>query len=184
MFSRLQRLTPALILAFIPGQDLPRSSPADPPTRVGRLGFLRGTVSFRPGSVDDWTAATLNYPLTTGDHLWTDAGGRAEIEVGSAAIRLAPYTGFSFLDLNDQTSQIRLSEGSLQVRIRDLDEEESFEIDTPNGAVSLLRPGTYRVDVNSAGDSTLVTVRRGEVEVTAAGSAFPVRAEQTAVLAG
>jgi hypothetical protein len=58
-----------------------------------------------------------------------------------------------------------------------------FEIDTPTGAVSLLRPGLYRVDVNEAGDSVIVTVRQGEAEVTA-GSTFPVSDNQSAVLTG
>ena len=51
---------------------------ADPPSRVARLNLINGPVSFRPGSVEDWGAATLNYPLTTGDHLWADDGAYAE----------------------------------------------------------------------------------------------------------
>ena len=43
---------------------------ASPPERVGRLSFLSGSVSFRPATVDDWAAATLNYPMTTGDSLY------------------------------------------------------------------------------------------------------------------
>jgi hypothetical protein len=70
------------------------------------------------------------------------------------------------------------------VRVRSLDESDVIEIDTPNGVVSLLRPGLYRVDVNEAGDSSTVTVRQGEVDVAAGGSAFPLRREQSAVLAG
>src|SRR5207247_716403 len=69
-------------------------------------------------------------------------------------------------------------------RLRNLDDEDSFEIDTPNGAVSLLRPGSYRVDVDSTGDTATVTVRRGEAEVTAAGSAFTVKRDQAAVVSG
>ena len=64
----------------------------DPPARVARLNYMSGTVSFRPGSVEEWGAATMNYPLTTGDHLWTDDQGGAEMHVGSAALRLAGST--------------------------------------------------------------------------------------------
>src|SRR5579872_2759406 len=70
------------ITAALPAQ------PVDPPSRVARLNFLSGQVSFRPGSVEDWGEATLNYPLTTGDHLWADFDSRAELHVGSAAIRM------------------------------------------------------------------------------------------------
>ncbi len=182
---RLARLvTPAVVLALLPTVPLAHPSDQDPPSRVGRLSFLAGPVSFRPGSLDDWGAATVNYPLTTGDHLWTDADARAEITVGSSAIRLAQETAFGFLTLDDRTTQIRLSQGALNVRLRDLDEDEVFEIDTPNGAVSLLRPGEYRVDVDSTGDTTTVTVRHGQAEVTAAGAAFSVRSREAAVVAG
>jgi len=61
---------------------------ADPPSQVGRLSLISGNVSFLPGSLNEWTPATLNYPLTSGDHLWTDPGARAEVHVLSAAIRL------------------------------------------------------------------------------------------------
>src|SRR5262245_3244643 len=63
-------------------------------------------------------------------------------------------------------------------------DDDTFEIDTPNGAISLLRPGFYRVDVNEIGDASTITVRYGEAEVTAGGSAFPVRPDQTVFLTG
>src|SRR5205809_7338734 len=178
-----------LLLAVLPafqGVDRPDADrpDRDPPSRVGRLSFVTGSVSFRPGDVDDWVAATVNYPLHDGDHLWTDSDARAEITVGSIAFRLASQSAFGFLALDDRTVQVRLSQGSLNVRVRDLDDDETLEIDTPSGAVSLLRSGVYRVDVDTTGDTTSVTVRRGAAEVTAAGSAFPVRGKQTAVVAG
>src|SRR2546425_4908694 len=176
-----------LMIAVLPafqGPDRPNADrpDRDPPGRVGRLSFVTGSVSFRPGDVDDWVAATVNYPLHDGDHVWTDNDARAEITVGSTAFRLAPQSGFGFLALDDRTAQVRLSQGSLNVRVRDLGDDESLEIDTPNGAVSLLRSGVYRVDVDTTGDTTSVTVRSGEAEVTVAGSAFPVHREQTALV--
>ena len=48
----------------------------DPPSRVARLSFTRGAVSFQPAGTDDWVDATLNRPMTTGDQLWTDSGSR------------------------------------------------------------------------------------------------------------
>lgn len=182
---RLARfIMPALVLVLLPTPRQSDRPDNDPPSRVGRLSFLSGSVSFRPGTVDDWTDATINYPLHGGDHLWTDADARAELTVGSNAIRLAPQSAFGFLALDDRTTQVRLSEGSLEVRVRSLGDDDSFEIDTPTGAVSLLRPGTYRVDVDPAGDTTTVTVRHGQADVTAAGSAFAVHAGDAAVVAG
>ena len=186
----IRSLGSLLLLAVLPPfqggdrPDRPDRPDRDPPSRVGRLSYLSGSVSFRPGDVDDWTDATINYPLHNGDHLWTDSDARAEITVGSSAFRLAPQSAFGFLALDDRTVQVRLSQGSLNVRVRDLAESESLEIDTPSGAVTLLRSGVYRVDVDSTGDTTSVTVRRGEAEVTASGSAFPVHPEQTAMVVG
>src|SRR5579872_970113 len=88
-----------LILAtagMVVGQDSPNQP--DPPSRVARLNFLAGNVAFRPGSVEDWGAATMNYPLTTGDHLYTDEQGGAEMHIGSTAVRLAGSTSFAVLD--------------------------------------------------------------------------------------
>ena len=156
---------------------------ADPPNRVGRLNLVSGTVSFHPASLEEWTPATLNYPLTTGDHLWTDQDGEAEIHVGSMAIRLASSTDFEFINLDDQTAQIRLSTGSLNLRLRHLDPDEVVEIDTPNSSLTLTRPGSYRIDVQETGDTSL-TVTQGEAEVTAGNATFSVFPRQVADISG
>ena len=103
------------------------------------------------------------------------------MHVGSIAIRLASNTEISFLNLNDQAIQIRLSMGSLNFRLRDLGPTEAIEVDTPNSSLSLLQAGTYRIDVQQSGD-TAVTVRSGEVEVTAGSSVFPLRLWQRAAM--
>jgi hypothetical protein len=156
----------------------------DPPSRAARLSFVSGTVSFQPGSVDDWVPATLNRPMTTGDRLWTEAGARAEMHIGSAALRLNGRGNFAFLNLDDRAAQIQLSLGTLSVRVRRLADDETFEIDTPQLALSLLRPGEYRVQVNEAGDATVVSVRGGEAEATSDGQAFPIRARDQVRVTG
>jgi hypothetical protein len=156
----------------------------DPPTRVARLSHTDGSVSFEPAGTDDWVGAVVNRPMTTGDKLWSDNDSRAELHIGSASIRLGSTTGFSFLNLTDDVTQIQITEGSIRVRVKRLDERETFEIDTPNLAFSVLRPGTYRIDVNEAGDTTVVYVRSGEGEVTGGGQAFTIHSEQTATFTG
>src|SRR3984893_5147822 len=156
----------------------------DPPSRVARLSHTDGSVSFEPAGTDDWVSAAVNRPMTAGDKLWADNGARAELHIGSASIRLGSTTGFSFLNLSDNVTQIQVTEGSLRVRVKRLDEHETFEIDTPNLAFSVLRPGTYRINVNEAGDTTVVTVHGGEGEVTGGGQAFTVHADQTATFTG
>jgi len=156
----------------------------DPPSRAARLSYISGTVSFQPGSVEDWVPATLNRPMTTGDRLWTEGGARAEMHIGSAALRLNGRSNFAFLNLDDRTAQIQLSLGTLSVRVRRLADDESFEIDTPQLALSLLRPGEYRIEVNEAGDTSIVSVRGGEAEATSDGQAFPIKARDQVRVTG
>jgi hypothetical protein len=181
------KLVSLLSIALVLALFTPKRAAADdddPPTRVARLSRTDGSVSFEPAGTDDWVSAAVNRPMTTGDKLWADSGSRAELHIGSASLRLGSNTGFSFLNLTDTTTQIQITEGTLRVRVKRLDENETFEIDTPNLAFSVLRPGTYRINVNEAGDTTIVTVRNGEGEVTGGGQAFTVRPEQTATFTG
>ncbi|MEO7142583.1 MAG: DUF6600 domain-containing protein [Bryobacteraceae bacterium] len=180
-------LTAMMAWAQPPGDQPPDNQPGgevDPPSRAARLSFLAGSVSFQPAGVEDWTGATLNRPMTTGDKLWVDDGGRAELHIGTAAMRLNGHTGFSFLNLDDRTAQIQLSEGTIEVRVRQLDQGDVFEIDTPNLAFSLLRPGDYRVDVQPDGATTIVTTFSGDGEGTGGGQAFPVHPRQQARVTG
>ncbi len=156
----------------------------DPPGRVARLSLARGEVSFSPAGTDDWVGAVVNRPLTTGDKLWTDRDGRAELHVGSAAFRISGMTGFSFLNLSDQMMQVRLTEGTVNIRVRRMDDDESIEIDTPNLAFSILRPGRYRVNVNENGDTTIINVRDGEGEITGGGSAYTIHAGDQGYFSG
>src|SRR5258708_23412670 len=156
----------------------------DPPSRVARLSYTNGEVSFSPGGTDDWVAAAVNRPMTTGDKLWTDQGARAELHVGSAVIRLSGQTGFSFLNLDDRMMQIRVTEGTINLRVLRLEDQESIEVDTPNLAFTVLRPGRYRVNVNEAGDTTIINVPEGTGEVTGGGSAYTIHPGDQGVFTG
>jgi len=56
----------------------------DPPTRVARLSYIDGTVSFQPGGQGNWGAAARNRPVTVGDKIWVDNNSRAELQAGEA----------------------------------------------------------------------------------------------------
>ncbi len=156
----------------------------DPPGRVGRLNYINGPVSFQPAGVTDWVDADINRPLTTGDQVWVGDGGRAEIHVGSTALRLDSNTAFQFLNLDDQTIQIQLSQGTLTVRVRNLAQYQNLELDTPSLAFTVLRPGEYRIGADPDSQTTTVTVRDGDGEVTGGGRTFPVHARQQAIVVG
>ena len=119
------------------GQRAAAQDQDDPPGRVARLSYMEGSVSFQPAGEDEWVDAVPNRPLTTGDKLWADRDSRAEVQLGSATLDLAPNTGFSFLNLDDRTVQIQLSAGIVNVRVYELDRDTDYEIDTPNSAITL-----------------------------------------------
>jgi hypothetical protein len=169
-------------LSFVAGSAFAQDD--DPPNRAARLSYASGSVSFEPAGTDEWVDAIVNRPMTTGDKLWADQDGRVEVRIDSYALRLGPQTGFSFLNLDDNVVQVRLTEGSLNIRVRRLDQNQTLEIDTPNLAFNVLRPGSYRIDVNENGDATLVTVRDGQGEVTGGGSAYPIRAGDSVNFSG
>jgi hypothetical protein len=98
---------------------------------VARLSYSRGSVSFQPADDSEWVDAVLNLPIVTGDNVWAGDDSRAEVHIGSMAIRLNRDTGISFLTITDYRIQLRLMQGSLIVRIRHLG-NETFEIDSPN----------------------------------------------------
>src|ERR1700753_344260 len=93
-------------------------------------------------------------------------------------------TGFSFLNLDDNITQIRLTEGNLLIRVRFLEDGETYEVDTPNLAFNITRPGYYRVNVNETGDSTRIIVHNGEGQVTGGGASYDVRTNDDAVFEG
>jgi hypothetical protein len=93
-------------------------------------------------------------------------------------------TGISFLNVGDNGIQLQVSSGAVIVRLRHLDPNDSFEIDAPNLAFSLLRPGDYRLDVDPDNAITSVTVLQGQGEVTGGGRSYNLTADQRATFTG
>ena len=147
----------------------------DPPSVVARLAYSQGAVSFQPAGTEDWVDAGINRPITTGDKLWSDQDGRVELQLDASTIRLFHSTGFSFLNLNDNVTQVRLSEGTILVRVRHLDDNETYEIDTPNLAFSITDRESIAINVDEGGDATSIRVRDGEGQVTGGGASYSVR---------
>jgi hypothetical protein len=156
----------------------------DPPTRVARISYVDGSVSLQPGGQGDWGAAAKNRPMTIGDKLWVDKDSRAELQAGAAAMHLGSMTALSFLNLDQGITQMRLAEGSLNFRVRELRQGDLYEVDAPNLAFTVKEAGAFRIDVDENGDSARVTVIRGEGEVTAGGKTYPVHAEERAEFTG
>ena len=171
----------ALVLALAApglagGQDL------DPSGRIARLSYVEGEVQFQAAQARV-TSKLPERPLEPGDRLFTRPGGRAELAFGSATIRLDEQSEFAVVDLDETAVRIELANGSASMDLDNLLENETFKIDTPNAAITLMEPGEYRVDVRDD-DLSVLTVRAGAAEVATAGGPVRVAANQRVRLEG
>ena len=171
----LQASTPA------PTPGIPAT---DPPSRVARISYLDGTVSFQPSGDTAWSDATLNYTATTGDRLYTDQNARAELQVGAFSLRLSDATDLTVTNLTDQFMQLGLAQGTLILRVYQLSAGDSVEVDTPNGALTLVDSGEYRIDVSALDSTTTIAIRRGSLVVDGGDPSPVVRAGQAVQLVG
>ncbi len=153
-------LVPLLLMFAASGSAL-----ADPPGRVARLSYVGGDVSMQPAGMDEWSEARINRPLITGDSVYSDRASRVEMEVGAATIRLDERTAFRLLNLDDDSAQVELTSGTLNLIVRRVFDGQSYEIDTPTLALVVQTPGQYRVDISPNGDSTMVSVVDGNGDV-------------------
>jgi hypothetical protein len=176
---------PGAIAQTAPPADAPAAmQEADPPGRVARLNYMAGTVTTEPAGATDWSYASINRPLTTGDQLWNDANARSELHIGSTALRLGSSTNLDILNLDDANTQLKVTQGTLSTHVRELAPGSSYEIDTPNVALAVTRPGDYRVDVSPDGSTTTVTVRRGALTAYGDNDQMPLSAGDQITFSG
>ena len=171
--------------ANTPGtQGAPGTEQTEPPSRAARVSFLKGSVSLQPGGEGDWGNAVMNRPVTVGDKIWVDKDSRAELQAGQATFHLGNMTALSFLNLDGPVTQVRVPEGSISFRVREMREGDIYEVDTPNVAFMVKQAGAYRIDVSENGDGTRITAIRGEGEATAGGKAYTVHPGERAEFVG
>lgn len=166
----------ALVALFLFGFAADAAAYYDPPSQPARLSYVRGDVSFQSAGRREWRRAYVNRTLSAGDRLWLERRARTEIRIGSAAIRAEGSAAVSFLNLEDGNVQLGLRSGTLHVRLRHLPRGEEFEVDTPDAAITFRRAGDYRIDVDSRGEMTLLSVRDGEARIEDGRRAYRIRA--------
>ncbi|MHB8617514.1 MAG: TonB family protein [Candidatus Acidiferrales bacterium] len=182
--SALSYLGVFLVLCAIGALAAPARAYDDPSARVARLNFIQGEVTFQPGGEDDWVWARLNRPLTDGDSLWTQPGARAELHVGSTAIRMDEQSALTISNIDDNTIQLQLSSGTMNLRVRSLYDNDVIEVDTPNLAFTVTALGNYRITVDPDGYTTIVTVWNGQGQITGGDQAFLVDGGSQAQVSG
>ena len=162
---------------------------ADPPARVGRLSTIDGTVSFHSaGQQGDWSPATVNYPVTSGESFWTDANARAAIEIGPAELRLDQVTELDISRLDDRATELQLDQGVLNLHLAQTS-AGGIAITTPRGRVLITAPGDYDIDAGQPGDNgpsdqVQVSVFNGAAKFESDRGTIDIAGGQAAVISG
>jgi len=150
----------------------------DPPGRVARLQFMSGSVSVQPHGNEDWVQGTLNTPLTNADNIWTDKESKAELNVGGGILRMNSESSLTLTSVDNRTVQVELHQGTLNLHVGHLFDGEIYEVDTPNIAFTVQKAGDYRFDADPYGDTTVITVRKGEGDATGNGQGVRIKSDE------
>jgi len=165
------KLTAILLVLALTASSLAWGEPLETPARIARLGYVEGQAAFNAAR-EPATSALPDRPLIPGDRLVTKAGGRAELTLGNATVRLDERTELSISTLDATTVRVELNHGTVSVHLRELYDDETFAVATPNTTLTLRLPGEYRIAVPTDGTTDL-TVRGGAADGLTAGG--PVR---------
>jgi len=159
-------------------------APAETDQGVARVSLMHGDVSTQRGDSGDWSAATLNQPVMTGDKVSTGDNARTELQLDFANIlRLGPNSKANIANFTKKDIQIQLSQGIANFTVSK-DSEAEPEIDTPNVSVHPAHhDGVFRIEVRPDGD-TIVIVRQGEAQIATPQGSTELRAGDMATVRG
>ncbi len=159
-------------------------APARTDQGVARVSLIHGDISTQRGDSGDWSAATLNQPVMTGDKVSTADNARTELQLDFAnTLRVGPNSKVNVANLTHKNIQIQLSEGIANYTVSK-DSEAEPEIDTPNVSVHPSHhDGMFRIEVHPDGD-TIVIVRQGEAQISTPQGSTEVRSGEMATVRG
>jgi hypothetical protein len=163
LLTRIPRLA-ALTSLMLAGVLTATAALADPPSRVGRVSYIQGSVSFYADRTEGWTRARLNYPVTSQNSIWTEGSARAEVRIGASALRLADDTIVDFVRVLDDQTDAYLQRGTLNVRTRNYGSDtyrNGFTVETGDGRFTVEGNGRYRLEAGQNGGESRLTVFSG-----------------------
>jgi hypothetical protein len=154
----------ALVVSFL--ASLPAlGAEGDMPGRVGRVSWTQGAVSVFSDPELGWEKGYVNTPLTSENSLWTDPAARAELRIGSAAIRLDETTQLDIARLDDTQLRANVTRGRIAVSIRNFENGDSWIVATPEARFELRGNGRYRIDADIDRMQTVITVFAGSARL-------------------
>jgi hypothetical protein len=186
VLRRLLAMTTAIAVVLPPSllaaQD--DAGGAAPPTRVGEIAGVTGSVSFNGSGSGGWAQAVLNYPVSSGDSLYTQQGAQAVLALDASTITLAENTELQITGLTDDTLGATASQGEVFLDIENLAPGTNYSIATPRGTVTISQNGKYDIVAGDQADATIVNVFEGAATVSDPGATVQVAAGQAAQLTG
>lgn len=146
------------------------ADPTPPPSRVGRIGFIDGDVSFFADREQGWRKARMNFPVTSKNSVWTNGTSRAEVRLGASAVRLDADTMLDFIAIDDVHTSLYLQRGNINIRVRayahrpgtDETYRDQFRIETDSGTWTLEQSGRYRLESIQGRNETRISVYAGQ----------------------
>jgi hypothetical protein len=178
----LRVLNCVLVMTFLAA--VPALALDEPPARVGRISFVSGSLAFHTPGQNEWSAATVNYPVATGTSLWTEPEARTEIRIGPNTIAMSGGTELDIGRLSTRVTQLNLPQGRVYLRVRRRDQTNTFEIAIPRGGVMLLQPGYYDIDAGKEDQPARVAVFEGAARFAGNGVDIEIKPGDVAVLNG
>ena len=183
----------SLSLSYTPGWAQP-APPAgaeqagddntDPPALAGRLSQLSGSVSFHAAGETQWSAATLNYPVTLGLSFWTEPRAAATMEIADSRLVMDESTEIDVTALDQGQIAATEPQGALFLQLATVPSSQGVSFNTPRGTVQITTSGRYEVVAGDTNNATTVSVLDGAAHVTGPGLSLDIGPQQTATIDG
>jgi hypothetical protein len=174
----LTSMAPAL------AQPAPGGQGGDPPAIAGRLSQIAGSVSLHSATEQSWSAAALNYPVTSGEGFWTEQQAGATIEIGADQLVMDGGTELEVGTLDQQQFAMTTPQGAVFLQLPQLPDGGGVTVNTPRAAVQITAAGRYEIVAGDTNDPTTVTVVEGAAHVGGTGVSMDVGPNQTATITG
>jgi hypothetical protein len=186
LLRRLLAVTTAVAIVLPPGLAAAQDDAAagTPPARVGEIAGVTGSVSFNGSGSGGWAQAALNYPVSSGDSLFTQQSAQAVLALDASTITLAESTELQITGLTDATLGATVSQGEVFLDIENLAQGTNYSIATPRGTVTISQNGKYDIAAGDQSDPTIVSVFSGAATVSDPGATVQVASGQAAQLTG
>ncbi len=135
------------------------------PVRLARFSYVKGDVNWRRDAQGSWAGATMNLPLRQAAQIWTDTGGRGEIQFDDGSrLRIGNDTLVTlqtlYSDADGEFTEITLNNGEATLRLQS--DHSVYQVNTPLVSVNATGPGRIELRANQG---TQISVLKGSATI-------------------